>query len=102
MQLFDLISNIGGILGLFVGLSFVNLFEIGEILFEICFIFSAYYRKKVKKFQGNSNATFSQSNDLEELKLKIHENERKLQQLLNLINESISREPRMQTIENLI
>ena len=34
-QLFDLVSNIGGIFGLFIGLSFVSLFEIGEIFIEI-------------------------------------------------------------------
>jgi len=37
---FDLLSNIGGILGLFIGVSFVTLFEIGELLIEILlFIF---------------------------------------------------------------
>ncbi len=34
-QLFDLVSNIGGIFGLFIGLSFVSLFEISEIFIEI-------------------------------------------------------------------
>jgi len=41
--LFDLISNIGGILGLFVGISFVSFFELTEILMQIVFIF---FRKK--------------------------------------------------------
>ena len=39
MQTFDLVSNVGGILGLFVGISFVNLFEISEILLEIALVF---------------------------------------------------------------
>lgn len=39
MQEFDLISNIGGIFGLFIGLSFVTLFEIAEILLQILFTF---------------------------------------------------------------
>ena len=34
----QLVSNLGGYLGLFVGLSFVSLFEIVEIIFEIVFI----------------------------------------------------------------
>jgi len=39
MQLFDLVSGVGGTLGLFIGISFVNLFEIGEILIEMSYIF---------------------------------------------------------------
>jgi len=39
MELFDIISSVGGILGLFIGISFVNLFEISEILIEIALIF---------------------------------------------------------------
>jgi hypothetical protein len=35
---FDLISNIGGILGLFIGCSFASFFEIFEIVIEIIFI----------------------------------------------------------------
>lgn len=38
MKVFDLISNIGGIFGLFISLSFVTLFEINELLFKILFI----------------------------------------------------------------
>jgi hypothetical protein len=33
--MFNFISNIGGILGLFLGLSFLSFIEIFEILFEI-------------------------------------------------------------------
>jgi len=36
---FDLISNIGGIFGLFIGVSFVTLFEIVEILIQVLLIF---------------------------------------------------------------
>ncbi len=38
IQLFDLISNIGGIFGLFIGFGFVSLFEFGELLLEIILI----------------------------------------------------------------
>jgi len=36
-QIFDLVSNIGGIFGLFIGISFVTLFEISEIFIVIVF-----------------------------------------------------------------
>jgi hypothetical protein len=45
-QLFDLISNIGGIFGLFIGISFVTLFELAEIFIEI--IFSIFQRNNIK------------------------------------------------------
>ena len=38
-ELFNFISNIGGILGLFLDISFLSFIEIFEILFEIMFIF---------------------------------------------------------------
>jgi len=45
-KVFDLISNIGGIFGLFIGVSFVSLFEIGELFIEGFFIL--FYKKKNK------------------------------------------------------
>ena len=36
--MFNFISNIGGILGLFLGISFLSFIEIFEIIFEIMFI----------------------------------------------------------------
>ena len=44
---FDLISSIGGICGLFIGVSFVSLFEIGEILIEAFHI--VYEKIKLKQ-----------------------------------------------------
>ena len=38
-EMFNFISDIGGILGLFLGISFLSIVEIFEILFEIMFIF---------------------------------------------------------------
>jgi len=43
---FDFISNIAGISGIFIGASFVSLFEITEIIIEIFFIL--FQRKKIK------------------------------------------------------
>jgi hypothetical protein len=37
-EIFNFVSNIGGILGLFLGLSFLSVVEIFEIIFEIMFI----------------------------------------------------------------
>ena len=45
MQLFDLVSGMGGTLGLFIGVSFVNLFEIAEIFIEISYIFYNRHKK---------------------------------------------------------
>jgi len=39
MQFIDLISNIGGSLGLFVGISFISFLELFEILIEIIFVY---------------------------------------------------------------
>ncbi len=50
---FDLATNIGGIFGLFIGVSFVSLFEIGELLLEV--IFLILERKK----QRNLNVVVS-------------------------------------------
>ena len=38
MQIVDLISNFGGLLGLFVGISFLSFGELVQILIEIFFI----------------------------------------------------------------
>jgi len=47
---FSLISEMGGILGLFVGCSFVSFFEMAELLIEICFIlFNNNKNKEIKK-----------------------------------------------------
>ena len=47
MLTFDLISSIGGILGLFIGVSFVSLFEITEILMQITFLL---FSKKILNY----------------------------------------------------
>jgi hypothetical protein len=46
-QLIDLVSNIGGTFGLFIGISFVSLFEITEILVQ-CFYIT--FESKFKYF----------------------------------------------------
>ncbi len=39
IELFGLISNLGGILGLFIGFSFISLLEIIEILAELIYVY---------------------------------------------------------------
>ena len=47
-ETFDFISSVGGILGLFIGISFVSLFEIGEVFIEIDFILFNRFKKYKK------------------------------------------------------
>ena len=42
-ELFDLVSNIGGILSLFIGVTFLSLFEIFEFLIEILYVLFMNY-----------------------------------------------------------
>jgi hypothetical protein len=69
-ETFDFISSIGGILGLFIGCSFVTLFEISELLFEICFIF---YGKKQQ--QINNELSIEEKLNRLENELKQSKNE---------------------------
>ena len=47
MELTDLISNIGGTLGLFLGISALSLFEFAEIILEM--LFSKVKKVKIKQ-----------------------------------------------------
>jgi hypothetical protein len=49
-KIFDLVSNIGGTLGLFLGLSFLSLIEFFEIFFQILII-SLFKRKNQNKIE---------------------------------------------------
>ena len=60
MLFFDMLSNVGGTLGLFVGLSFVSLFEILEIIIEI--IFSVFTKMKNNLRKENGNVTYENGN----------------------------------------
>jgi len=52
---FDLISNIGGILGLFIGCSFASFFELFEIVIEVIFIVFQKNKKPMEQIQANPN-----------------------------------------------
>lgn len=49
VTLFDLISNIGGILGLFLGVSFLSFVELLEILIEILIMIYECISQRLKK-----------------------------------------------------
>ena len=70
----QLISNLGGYLGLFVGLSFASIFELTEIIFEIVFILKG--KKNVIKPEMRQDIDETAISDLELLKT---ENENKLE-----------------------
>lgn len=57
MQLFDLVSNIGGLLGLFLGASFLTLAEIIEAFLEISNILLSSFRNKNSKKKSNKYIT---------------------------------------------
>ena len=48
MNVADLVSNIGGTIGLFLGLSFLSFMEIFDVMFHIClFLYHSYSKKRV-------------------------------------------------------
>jgi len=72
----DLVSNIGGMLGLFIGCSFVSLFELIELIIEVVLIFSQKIRKtrnveSLQESQNEVNINNSQ-NDFIKLSLNDH------------------------------
>jgi hypothetical protein len=69
MYTFDLISSIGGTLGIFIGLSFVNLFEVFEIVIEIVILFNK--RSNSKKTQKQRILSESSTHTTEKDKLDL-------------------------------
>jgi hypothetical protein len=86
----QLISNLGGSLSLFVGLSFVSLFEITEIFVEIFFILSEGANPSQSRIiRRNAIAQTRQDNErlqILESELEMHkkENREKLMELSDL------------------
>ncbi len=77
---FRLISNMGGCLSLFVGLSFVSIFEVVEISFEILFFLFSKLRPKQnhdseinESLELKINQQIKQSAEIIELKKKLDE-----------------------------
>ena len=74
----QLVSNLGGYLGLFVGISFVSLFEIAELIIEIIFMFRGKRNKIEPEIKIDIQRILKLESEMEEYKLKIN-------QLVNLI-----------------
>ena len=84
VTIFDLISNLGGSLGLFIGLSFVSLFEIIEILMEVVFIVFRRNNKLCIQIQNDSSKNIEtkiKKNDqrLKHLESRMRENDKQLE-----------------------
>ena len=57
MNLIDLISGIGGILGLFLGVSFLSFIEIFELIFELVYLlFAGFISTRKKSTQSKVSA----------------------------------------------
>ena len=59
MELFDLISNVGGTFGLFLGMGLMSFIEVFEIILEVIFASTAKlkfsFKNSVKIFSSKSN-----------------------------------------------
>ena len=55
IELFDLISGIGGLLGLFLGVSFLSFIEIFEIIFEVIYLLIGSYMRRRRKTNHSLN-----------------------------------------------
>ncbi len=92
MQTIDLISNIGGTLGLFIGVSFVSLFEITEIIIEIIIICVQNLRRsKSLSLKKNPSKKTNVSEELavlfltlENIRSRTQKNEQQIQELKDL------------------
>ena len=82
------ISELGGILGLFIGFSFVTIFELAELLIEICFIFFGnYHQKSSEQNERNDEISFEEEikrlkNELNDIKKNQNEANSKIELLL--------------------
>jgi hypothetical protein len=84
---FDLISNIGGILGLFIGCSFVSLFELVEIFLEVYFIlFSNKNNKQIKWSESKETKEITRSTNQNEMKIELKNNTIKNESLIEQIS----------------
>jgi len=103
-KIFDLISTIGGILGIFIGLTFVSIFELGEILIEIVYsIFSIRERNNkifietIEKERINKEIRDQVKN---QLKIELEQNLTSIKQnILDQLREEQLKEKENKTID---
>jgi len=82
----DLVSNIGGMLSLFIGLSFVSLFEFIEIIIELCCIFLQSNKTDFLNRSRNNKDLQQRISDLENENKKIKSKIDRIDQLEDEFN----------------
>jgi hypothetical protein len=86
-ETFSFISEIGGILGLFIGCSFVSLFELAELLIEISFIlFGRKHQISNQNSERTQNEIFNELSFEEEIIRFKNEANAKIEFLLKAIS----------------
>ena len=83
IQPFDLISDVGGILCLFIGMSFVSFFEIIEIFIEIAFICYKNFNSSPQNLY-QPNQPIQKSSILTDLIVRLNEFENEINQNDNI------------------
>ena len=68
---YNLISNIGGILSLFLGVSLVSVFEAGQLIFQILTVLCKKNKQEEKNEKPNMNKEKSIDEEIKELKQEI-------------------------------
>ncbi len=109
MNIHDIISNIGGTLGLFVGMSFVTLFEMAEIFIESVYLMLGQIFTKNKRLKRQTNKISEKKihkklGDLleqaEENRQRTNEYENQLKHLVTQINDCIQTQNELFDLEN--
>ena len=88
----ELISKIGGVLGLFTGLSLVSLFELTVILIEVgivCFKKLRNSKKRRKNSNDESKEILDMFNQIQQLNLRYNKIEKNISELTNLLKKEI-------------
>lgn len=88
----DLVSNIGGMLSLFIGLSFVSFFEFIEIVIELFFIFLQKNNQKCSNRSRNNKDLQQRISDLENENKKIKSKIDRIDQLEDEFNKFKSKQ----------
>ena len=109
MQMFDLISNIGGTMSLFISISFVSLFEIIEILIEMLFIAlnrrDAKIRINPRDETTRSNVLVNQidikSGSLHSLQTRLNNCEHQIAENLKIINNLVKNQYQNYLLQNV-
>ncbi len=88
----QLVSNLGGYLGLFVGLSFVSLFEITEVVLEVFFVLCGKRTQHVYEINQSKEDIFALKNQLEEIHVKLNKHELRMDILYTENNRRIEKD----------